>query len=166
DWLGRAVEIRVTPNLRGAIWSKLLLNCSVTTLGALAGTTMRGYIGTPDGRALFDRAYDEALAVARASGARPETMLVRPVPPDDRDPWLERVLASYGDIKPSMLQDFERGRATEIDFINGWVADLGARLGVATPVNAAITETAHAIERGSLAPGPELIGRILATSRR
>ena len=52
-WLGRAVEVRVTPNIRGAVWSKVLLNCSVTTIGAIAGRTMREYIASPGGRELF-----------------------------------------------------------------------------------------------------------------
>src|SRR5262249_20670514 len=113
DWLGRAVEGRGTPNLRGAVWSKLLLNCSATTIGALAARTMREYIGTPEGRELFDRAYDEALSVALASGARPERMIVDPMPPgpgEAHEAWLRRIVEGYGDIKPSMLQDFERGR--------------------------------------------------------
>ena len=50
QWLSRAVNVKVTPNLQGAVWSKLLLNCSVTTLGAIAGRTMREYIGRPEGR--------------------------------------------------------------------------------------------------------------------
>ncbi|MBX3468500.1 MAG: 2-dehydropantoate 2-reductase [Planctomycetes bacterium] len=164
-WLGRAVEVRVTPNLAGAVWSKLLLNCSVTTLGAVAGRTMREYLAAPGGRALFDRAYDEALAVALASGARPERMLVEPVPPAPgpaREAWLDQVLAAYGDLKPSMLQDLERGRATEVDVVNGHVVDVGRRLGAPTPVNAAIVEAVRALERGDLAPGPALLPRVLA----
>jgi 2-dehydropantoate 2-reductase len=169
-WLGRGVPVRTTPNVEGAIWSKLLLNCSVTTLGAIAGRTMRQYLATPDGRAAFDRAYDEALAVALASGARPERMVVDPIPPGwsgrslpsaAHETWLAGVLAGYGDVKPSMLQDLERRRPTEIDFINGHVAALGGRLGVPVPVNAAIVETVHALERGALAPDPALLGRLL-----
>jgi len=165
-WLGRGVEVRVTGNLAGAIWSKLLLNCSVTTLGAIAAQTMRQYVATPIGRAVFDRAYDEALSVALASGARPERMMVDPVPPGwdgraapgaEHEAWLGRILDAYGDLKPSMLQDFERGRVTEIDFINGYVADLGRRLRVPTPVNAAIVETVHAIEQGRRSPSPALL---------
>jgi 2-dehydropantoate 2-reductase len=165
-WLGRGVEVRVTDNLAGAIWSKLLLNCSVTTLGAIAGRTMRDYVATQTGRTAFDRAYDEALSVALATGARPERMMVDPVPPGwdghaaagvEHEAWLDRILAAYGDLKPSMLQDFERGRATEIDFINGYVADLGRRLRVPTPVNAAIVDTVHAIEQGRLSPSPTLL---------
>jgi 2-dehydropantoate 2-reductase len=173
-WLGRGVPVRTTPNVDGAIWSKLLLNCSVTTLGAVAGRTMREYVGSPEGREAFDRAYDEALAVALASGARPERMLVEPVPPgwsgrslpsEAREAWRAGVLAGYGDVKPSMLQDLERGRPTEIDFINGHVVALGRRLAVATPLNAAIVETVHALERGALAPGPALLGRLVQATR-
>jgi 2-dehydropantoate 2-reductase len=169
DWLGRGVEVRATANLSGAIWSKLLLNCSVTTLGAIAGRTMRTYVATPTGRAVFDRAYDEALSVALASGARPEKMMVDPIPPGwsgraapgpEHEAWLARVLDAYGDLKPSMLQDFERGRATEIDFINGYVAELGRRLAVPTPVNAAIVETVHDIEQRRVAPDPALLERL------
>jgi 2-dehydropantoate 2-reductase len=45
QWLSRAVNVRVTPNLQGAVCSKLLLNRSVTTLEAIAGRTLREYIG-------------------------------------------------------------------------------------------------------------------------
>ncbi|WP_026876836.1 ketopantoate reductase family protein [Jiangella gansuensis] len=175
QWLGRAIEVRVTPNLAGAIWSKLVVNCSVTTIGAMAGTTMRDYVRSPDGRQLFDRTYDEALSVALASGAQPERMLVDPVPPGwdgqsvagaAHDTWLGQVLDAYGDIKPSMLQDFERGRTTEIDFINGYVVDLGQRLGVPTPANAAIVETVHTIERGEAVPGSDALQRVLRTAFR
>jgi 2-dehydropantoate 2-reductase len=172
QWLGRAIEVRVTPNFRGAVWSKLLLNCSVTTLGAIAGTTMREYIAWPEGRELFDRTYDEALSVAFASGARPERMLVEPVPPAPRDgrgpgardAWLEEIVRSYGDLKPSMLQDFERGRTTEVEYINGYVVRLGRHLGVPTPVNAAIVEAVGAITRGEAAPAPSLLSRVLQAS--
>lgn len=156
-WLGRGPTIRTTQSFRGAVWSKLLLNCAVTSIGAVVGEPMRAYITRPEARDLFERAYAEALAVAHASGVTPERMLVDPIPSADYEAWLATVLASYGDLKPSMLQDFERGRPTEVDFINGFIAAEGARLGVPTPANAAITRIAHAIERGELAPSPELV---------
>jgi 2-dehydropantoate 2-reductase len=175
-WLGRAVDVKVTSNLRGAIWSKLILNCSVTTLGAVAGQTMRAYVALPEGRQLFDRTYDEALSVALANGTQLEKMIVDPVPPtwnkaesrsfpgEAYNNWLQQVLKGYGDIKPSMLQDFERGRVTEIDFINGYVADLGKKLNVRTPANAAIVDTVHAISRGQTTPSANLLGIILRAS--
>jgi 2-dehydropantoate 2-reductase len=164
-WLGRAVEVRTTPNIAGAVWSKLLINCAVTTVGAIAGRTMREYVATGDGRAVFERAYDEALSVARASGARLEKMLVEPIPPPRPgaayEVWVGEVVKGYGDGKPSMLQDFERRRETEIDFINGYVVDLGRRLGVATPVNAAIVDAVREITTGRLAPDASVLGRVL-----
>jgi 2-dehydropantoate 2-reductase len=157
-----AMEMRVTVNLRGAIWSKLLLNCSVTTIGALANQTMRTYMGSAAGRAVFHRTYDEALAVALASGTRPERMIVDPVPPEgDRAHWIDQVLAHYGDVKPSMLQDFERGRRTEIDFINGYATEVGRKLGVGVAMNAAITAMAHRIEEGAARPDPTRLDDLL-----
>jgi 2-dehydropantoate 2-reductase len=166
----RGVEVRVTTNIKSAVWSKLLLNCSVTTIGAIARRTMREYIALPHGRKLFDLAYDEALQVALAAGVRLQRMLVDPIPPgwsgrsipgEAHEAWLREILASYGDVKPSMLQDFERGRPTEIDFINGHVADLGRTKGIPTPANAALVEMVRAISRGELRPDPSLLGRVL-----
>jgi 2-dehydropantoate 2-reductase len=155
--LSAAIETRATANLRGAVWAKLLLNCSVTTLGAIAGQAMRDYVATPAGRALFDRVYDETLAVALANRTPPERMIVDPIPPPDREPWIGRIVEIYGSLKPSMLQDFERGRPTEIDFINGYVAQVGGALGVPVPLNAAITALVHRIERGAARPDPALL---------
>jgi len=173
QWLNRAVKVKVTRNFQGAVWSKLLLNCSVTTIGAIAGLTMRAYINRPEGRELFSRTYDEALSVALASGVRPEKMLVDPIPPgwmgrnSSREAyslWLSEILTGYGDAKASMLQDFERRRTTEIDFINGYVVDTGRQFGASTPVNAAIVETVHAITRGESSPDPNHLRQILQTS--
>jgi 2-dehydropantoate 2-reductase len=169
-WLGRAVDVRVSHNIPGAIWSKLLLNCSVTTLGAVAGRTMRNYITAPRALDIFERTYDEALSVALATGTRPERMLVDPFPPgwagrSIRDAaymtWLREILQAYGDVKPSMLQDFERGRTTEIDFINGYVVQRGQALGIPVAVNAAIVETVKAITRGDIEPDPGLLSATL-----
>jgi 2-dehydropantoate 2-reductase len=172
--LGRAIEVRVSTNLTGAIWSKLLINCSVTTLGALSAQTMRQYMETEAGRRMFCNTYAETLSVALAIGARPERLAVEPIPPswDGNGPadgryesWVDGIVAFYGDVKPSMLQDFERGRKTEIDFINGYVVSIARQCSVHTPVNAAIVETVHAITRGQLAPDPSLLELIMQASQ-
>ena len=79
--LGRAIEVKVSANLTGAIWSKLLINCSVTTLGALCSQTMRQYMETETGKKVFRRTYEEALSVALAIGTRLERLAVDPIPP-------------------------------------------------------------------------------------
>src|ERR1700736_5101941 len=119
--LGRAIEVKVSSNLTGAIWSKLLINCSVTTLGALCSQTMRQYMETEAGKRVFRRTYEEALSVALAIGTRLERLAVDPIPPgwssnfaadEHYDAALEAVIAFYGDIKAPMLQGLERGRKT------------------------------------------------------
>ena len=101
---------------------------------------------------------------ALAIGARPERLAVEPIPPgwdgngaaDGRyESWVDGIIAFYGDVKPSMLQDFERGRKTEIDFINGYVARLGGEFNVPVRMNAAITDLVHGIERGEAQPAFE-----------
>src|ERR1700747_485303 len=169
--LGRAIEVKASSNITGAIWSKLLINCSVTTLGALCSQTMRQYMETEAGKKVFRRTYEEALSVAFAIGARLERLAVDPIPPgwpsnlageEHYESWVEAVIAFYGDIKPSMLQDFERGRKTEIDFINGYVATLGHASGVPVHMNATITDLVHQIERGVLQPTPDRMNDLAA----
>jgi 2-dehydropantoate 2-reductase len=59
-----------------------------------------------------------------------------------------------------MLQDFERGRKTEVDFINGYVVTLGHASGVPVQTNAAITNLVHQIERGVLQPTRERMNEL------
>jgi 2-dehydropantoate 2-reductase len=126
-----------------------------------------------DGAEVFRRAYDEALAVAFGAGAKPEKMIVDPVPPGwkerspagrDYDAWIDQILGVYGDLKPSMLQDLERGRRTEIDFINGYVAKLGADHALRVAMNTAITRMVHSIENGAVQPHPARLVELAGTA--
>lgn len=197
-WLEPGVSVQRTTNFAGAVWSKLMLNCAVTTLGAIAGVPMRSYIKEPEARRLFDLVYFEALHVALAVGVLPQRMLVNPIPPrlrpsghgssamsadhsrDDAcaggtarlggpggdsahtqiqdDAWIAATLDAYGDLKPSMLQDFERKQRTEIDFVNGYVVTRGREVGVATPANAAVVALVGKIEAGEHRPRLENLG--------
>ncbi|MBV8212435.1 MAG: hypothetical protein JOZ08_04325, partial [Verrucomicrobia bacterium] len=171
ELLGKGLEVRVTPNLRGIIWSKLLINCSATTLGAITGKSMREYLRSPFGKEVFLRAYREVVAVALACGVRPEKMIVEPIPPNwpdegAREPaldsWLDKLLKVYGDGKASMLQDLERGRRTGIDFINGYVSRLAGEVGVLTPMNSAIADLVHQLEQKLTRPSLLQLERLMA----
>jgi len=100
-----------------------------------------------------------------------ERLTVDPIPPgwpsnfaaeEHYESWVEAVIAFYGDIKPSMLQDLERGRKTEIDFINGYVVTLGHASGMPVHMNATITGLVHQIERGDLQPTPDRMNDLAA----
>jgi 2-dehydropantoate 2-reductase len=85
-------------------------------------------------RAHVRRLMSEALAVGRAMGVLDDI---------DLDARIEYA-ARLDDVKTSMLQDFERGRALEIDPILGAVCELGERYGIPTP---AVAEAYAALQR-------------------
>jgi hypothetical protein len=109
--------------------------------------------------------------VALACGVRPETMIVEPIPPnwpDEQAPepaldsWLDELLKAYGDAKASMLRDLERGRRTEIDFINGYVSRLAVEVGALTPMNSAITDLVHQLEQKLTRPNLQQLDWLMA----
>ena len=59
-----------------------------------------------------------------------------------------------------MGQDMIKGRRTEIEFINGFIALKGNEVGIAAPANARLTDLVKAVERGEVAPGLEAIAQI------
>ena len=60
--------------------------------------------------------------------------------------------------RPSMAQDIRKGRRTEIEFMNGYIADRGAFIGVAAPTHTKLTEIVKKVERHELKAAPALLG--------
>jgi len=100
-----------------------------------------GYLpDDPDARVLMDRVIDEAFAVAHACGIS----LRWPTAASYREHFYGALVPSTAAHRSSMLQDLERGRPTEIDAINGYVAARGATLDIPVPVNATLTHMIRA----------------------
>jgi 2-dehydropantoate 2-reductase len=140
-----------TDNLQGELWAKVFYNAALNPLGALLGVPY-GYLpDDADARVLMDHVIDEAFAVATASGVRlrwPDAEAYRRV-------FYGELVPSTAAHRSSMLQDLERGRPTEIDAINGWIARHGDALGRPAPVNATLTHMIRArVRRARLGEGP------------
>ena len=121
------VPCRVSDNIDGELWVKLVWNCAGNAISAL-GRASYGLAGSLEPvRQLMALAAEEVSAVARASGVR--------MPDQDIMAVGLKLAASLGPATSSTAQDIERGRPTEIDSLNGFIARRGAELGVATPVN-------------------------------
>jgi 2-dehydropantoate 2-reductase len=124
---------------RPAQWRKVIFNASTNPVGALTGLTHGRVCERPDLRAIVSALVDEGKTVAAAQGitldADPEELIDHAAKPE----------VAYGH-KASMLQDIEARRATEIDFLNGGIARFGRELGVATPLNDAITSLIKGLE--------------------
>lgn len=121
---GAGLDLRTTPDLRAAMWAKLLLNLSAGPMSALTGSDAAGLIQEPGITNVCRQMVVDAAAVAAAHGfgdlgIDPEAL----VAPDSRGPF-----------KPSILQDLERGRPMEVDSLVAIVQDFARSAGVATPV--------------------------------
>jgi 2-dehydropantoate 2-reductase len=68
--------------------------------------------------------------------------------------------------KTTVLQDWMKGRHSEVDDLNGIVAGVHTRHGSRAPVNAAVVDLAHRIERGELKAGPENLALLLQLAGR
>jgi 2-dehydropantoate 2-reductase len=160
-------EVRLTRNLRGQIWSKLLVNSALTGLSAVSGLRYGGVADHPDGRTAVYEIWAEGFAVGWAQELVLERVLdVEPRELVDRDDAaLARMMAIAGNTKPSMLQDLEQGRATEVDVVNGGVAQRGRAHGIATPFNDRVVEVVHAMERGERSPAPQELTELVAVAR-
>ena len=60
--------------------------------------------------------------------------------------------------RPSMAQDIRKGRRTEIDFMNGYIADIGRMLGIPTPAHEKLVDLVRRIERGEIEASPAHLG--------
>lgn len=143
-----AVEDRVND----LIWSKLVVNVGINALGAITRLKNGQLIEHTGTAAIMDKAVAEVVAVARAAGVS----LLQ----DDPLEAVHKVCRNTAANTCSMLSDVLARRRTEIDFINGAVVGHGAALGIATPVNAVLTDLVRTIEQSYKdaafpAPGPE-----------
>jgi 2-dehydropantoate 2-reductase len=127
---------QVSADIKTEIWRKLIYNCVINPITAITGTDVGGIA---DARLdpLKQLVIDECLAVAQTEGV---------VFAVDFLPTIAEVFGASRTIA-SMRQDLMRGRPTEIDHMNGAVADLGRRAGLACPVNAALTAIIKAMDR-------------------
>ncbi|MBL8879726.1 MAG: 2-dehydropantoate 2-reductase [Phycisphaerales bacterium] len=151
--LNCAMPVTISTNILGAQWAKLQMNCAVTSFGALLGTPLAEILTSEEARHVFVDVCREVLDVADAEGVRLETLAADPYAPrdaslDELDGWFKRLVGVYGGSVPSIRQDIERGRTTEIDFLTGHVADRAAAHSIRTPLCAAITRMIHEVEAG------------------
>jgi 2-dehydropantoate 2-reductase len=126
-----------TDQIRNMVWSKTVNNSCMNAVCAVTGKTMFEVINDPIVAGLVDSLLKEGVKVARAN----ELMLG----PDYYLDCLDYI-RDAGHHKPSMLQDIEAGRRTEIDYINGKIIEYGERAGVATPYNSTLRSLVKALE--------------------
>jgi 2-dehydropantoate 2-reductase len=162
------LTMRASDNIDGVQWGKLLVNLN-NALNALAGVPLRQQLAQRAWRRLFADQMSEGLAAIRAEGIRP----VSPTPiPANWTPSLlrlpdaifEALLGRTMKIDPqarsSMAEDLQRGRRTEVDYLQGVIVEIADRHGLQAPLSRRIVElikSAETARRGSPGLTPEQI---------
>jgi len=162
------LRMRASADIAGVQWGKLLLNLN-NALNALADLPLRRQLAQRAWRRLFADQIAEGLAAMRAAGIRPVSSM--PIPPG----WMPAVLrlpdaifavllASSMNIDPearsSMWEDLQRGRATEIDYLQGVITAIAGRHGLKAPLSdriVSLIKAAEAAGKGSPGLTPEQI---------
>jgi 2-dehydropantoate 2-reductase len=122
---------------RGAQWTKVIFNSAVNPVGGLTGLHHGAAVRFPPTGALCEALLQEGESVARALGIT--------LHGDPRQMLAEGASAPTK-RNPSMLMDVLATRQTEVDFVNGAIADQGERLGVPVPVNRAVWQLMKGLE--------------------
>jgi len=131
---GAELRVEKSRDFERDLWTKLLINCVINPLSLLLRANNLE-LAEERFDALKKPILDEGLAVAAAGGLHLDVSV----------PFINGFVSSAN--PSSMLQDFKRGRPTEIDFLNGALVRLGAERGVPTPVNAFLAGLVRAVER-------------------
>lgn len=127
----------VSNNVQGALWTKLIINCTYNAASAITQRPYGELVQQPGMWQLMRSAHDECIAVADAADVRLDAPLW---------PMIENIARTMQGQYSSTAQDLQKNKATEIDHLNGFIVRQGQQLGVATPVNAALQTLVKALQ--------------------
>jgi 2-dehydropantoate 2-reductase len=136
------LETIPTPDVQSMLWAHVAVVAGVNAIAALCRIPNIEVARVPEAARLSELAIGEVVAVARASGVR--------LPWPDPVAACRAVYLANGEHHlSSMTVDLLHERPTEIDVLNGAVVDHGRRLGIATPINTALSLAVKTVERTS-----------------
>lgn len=166
--LSAAGTVEISNDIRSSKWMKLVVNAAELVPSAILNLPLSEAVQVPGMHELMIETGREAMDAAIASGSTPRAILGLKGSMD-RDPYglvdrlFDAVLESYTlpNTKTTVLQDWIKGRRSEVDQINGLVAKELHRAGRSAPRNKRIVELAHRIESGALDRSPANIELLL-----
>ena len=128
------VPCRISDNIEGELWTKLIWNCALNAISALGRARYGQIAASEDARKLVENVVNEVIGVANAA------RIQLPGVEDSKAALAGalRIATQMSGAISSTGQDLMRGKRTEIDALNGFIAKRGAELGVPTPVNDAL----------------------------
>jgi 2-dehydropantoate 2-reductase len=131
------IPTEISPNVRGALWAKLILNCAYNALSAITQLPYGRLAANASVEACMRDIVGECLAVAKA-----EDIAI----PGDVDASVRMIAEKMPTQFSSTAQDVARSKPTEIDHLNGLIVRLGEKHGIATPANRVLHALVKALE--------------------
>lgn len=157
-FLEQMCPVEIEENFMGVRWSKLLINAAFSGMSAVTGLTFGEAAQRKDSRVCVQMLIKECIDVAAAAGIKIEPVQGKDIVKllDFKGALKKKItfliipaaIKKHALLKASMLQDLEKGKKTEIDFINGIVCAYGRKYGVPTPYNDKVVEIIHGVEDG------------------
>jgi 2-dehydropantoate 2-reductase len=138
-WREAGFEAEASADIAVMQWDKLICNVAYSAPCALTGLTVGEVLDDPDIGPISRAAASEAWSIAKAVGLT--------LPFTDPVSHVRAFAARMPAARPSLLQDLEAGRLSEIDYINGAIPREAARIGREAPVNATLTGLVRFRER-------------------
>jgi 2-dehydropantoate 2-reductase len=138
-WRGAGFRVKVFDDIDQLVWEKLLCNCAYSGPCAVAECTIGTVLDSPELSRVSADCATEAFQVA----ARKNIKLGF----GDPVAYVRDFGSKIPEARPSVLLDLMSRRKSEIDVINGSIPRVGREVGVAAPVNEALTALVHAKER-------------------
>lgn len=132
------LETRISRDIKGLLWSKLIINVGINALTAVTRLNNGRLIEFEGTRKILREAVTEATKIAK----RKRIKLIY----DDPLAKVEAVCEATATNVSSMLQDVLRKKRTEIDFINGVIVRQAQELGIPVPVNSLLVDLVKTIE--------------------
>jgi len=157
--LSAIVPTAISRNIMGDLYSKLIINSCITTLGAICGLYLGEMMAKKKVRHIFIKIMEEAMAAADAHGIEVETYAgklnyYRFLESKSlagrlkRHVFIRLMGFKYRRLKSSALQSLERGKATEIDYLNGYITKLAGQKKVPVPINEKCVKMVKEIDAG------------------
>jgi 2-dehydropantoate 2-reductase len=128
------VAVRISDNIDGELWTKLIWNCALNAISALGCAKYGQIAASEDALKVVENVVNEVLAVAAAA----HIQLPGVETPQAGLAGALKIATQMSGAISSTGQDLMRGKRTEIDSLNGYIARRGVQLGVPTPVNQAL----------------------------
>jgi 2-dehydropantoate 2-reductase len=151
----------ISSNLMSIKWTKLLMNATFSGMSAALGCRFGDVLSNETAMVSVAHIGDETIKVAHAHGIKLVDMQginmesfelqdQKDIP--DKIDLYKKVWGPHANLKASMLQDLEKNKKTEIEYINGFICKKGREVGIKTPYNDLVVSLVKEAETKALVP--------------